>query len=185
VDQPAGGDPQAVARGENDLLRAQPSLGDGLGRAAGAQNAFDVSRIFNNAQERSTVYTALTTCHAISMGMMAVFSAPVAHFKANRNRSRLAWEFAFLRYSRNFAPVRPILGATSASQAHRPHASSVPPSPFASNEADDIMPPETPTIPLGTSTSQFFAHPVSTMTALCPRATRCAPPLGLEKISSG
>ena len=40
-------------------------------------------------------------------------------------------------------------------KAHRPHASSVPPSRFASTEGNNIMPPETPTIPLGTSRSQI------------------------------
>ena len=55
--------------------------------------------------------------------------------------------------------VRPASRAASPQaprKARRPHASSIPPSPFASTEGDNIMPSETPTIPLGTSRNLFF-----------------------------
>lgn len=60
--------------------------------------------------------TALMVCQAMSMAMTVVLPAPVASFSAMRNRSGLDIAFAPARWSRNFLPAAPSLGATSVSQ---------------------------------------------------------------------
>ncbi len=60
--------------------------------------------------------TAFTVCQAMSMAITVVLPAPVASFRAMRNRSGLDMALAPARCSRNFLPAAPSLGATSDSQ---------------------------------------------------------------------
>lgn len=60
--------------------------------------------------------TAFTVCQAISIAITVVFPAPVASFKASRLINGFASLFALARWSRNFFPVFPNVGATSLSQ---------------------------------------------------------------------
>ncbi|MCS5693945.1 hypothetical protein NZK33_18460 [Cyanobium sp. FGCU-6] len=59
---------------------------------------------------------ALMVCQAISIAITVVLPAPVASFKAIRNRSGLASSLALSSFSRMSLPRLPISGATSVSQ---------------------------------------------------------------------